>query len=159
MHTHLTLRRIFNRCLIFLAVLVGCAGLATAQEKPKSLYHRLGGYDFIAALVDDFIPRIGKDPQLAKFVSSLSVSSRRRNRQLIVDQMCEATGGPCFYIGRTMEASHQGLGITEADWELSLKLFAATLDKFKMAQPEREELTAILNKLKDDIVQKKKPGQ
>lgn len=158
MHTQGTRGKVVPALLFLLLVLLCGAALVFPQEKPKSLYQRLGGYDALAAIVDDFGPRLAKDPQMSKFVSSLSVSSRRRNRQLIVDQLCEATGGPCFYIGRTMEASHQGLGIGEADWEQSVRLFQLTLDKFKIGQPERGELLAILNKLRDDIVEKKKPA-
>jgi len=73
-----------------------------AQSQAKSLYARLGGYDAIAAVSDEFVGRLAGDPQLGKFFVGHSQDSLRRIRQLVVDQLCEATGGPCYYIGRDM---------------------------------------------------------
>src|SRR5262249_46946130 len=89
---------------------------ATMAQQPRStertLYQRLGGYDAIAAVSDDFIARLAGDPQFARFFAGFSTDSKIRLRQHIVDQLCQAAGGPCFYVGRTMKASHVGLGIT-----------------------------------------------
>jgi len=73
----------------------------------------------------------------------------------VIDQLCEATGGPCFYIGRTMKTSHAGLGITESDWQITVKHLVATLDRFKVPEKEKGELLAIASSLKSDIVEKK----
>lgn len=125
-------------------------------DKPRTLYQRIGGYDVIAKIVDDFGPKLGKDPDIGPLVASLSMSSRMRNRQLIVDQLCQMTGGPCVYIGRTMQASHQGLGITEAHWEKAGKLMAETLDTMKIGEPEKSEFLALVDTLRPDIVEQKK---
>jgi hemoglobin len=131
------------------------AGCAVAQQKPEqSLYKRLGGYDAIAAVVDEFLNRAANDKQLSRFLIGLSTDSKRRLRQLIVDQLCEATGGPCFYTGRTTKAAHAGLGITESDWQVNVKLLVASLDKFKVPQGEKDDLLAVASSLKGDIVEK-----
>jgi hemoglobin len=119
-----------------------------------SLYARLGGYDAIAAVTDDFIGRLASDKQLGKFFVGHSKDSLNRIRQLVVDQICEATGGPCVYIGRDMKTAHKGLGITEADWQTTSKHLLATLDKFKVPERERNELLAFISRLKGDIVEK-----
>jgi hemoglobin len=81
-----------------------------AQEKTNgSLYQRLGGYDTIAAVCDDFITRFSADPQATRFFAGFGLDSRKRLRQLIVDQLCEATGGPCYYTGRSMKQTHAGM--------------------------------------------------
>jgi len=141
-----------------LIVLLMVPSMAAAQEtaKPKTLYERLGGYDVLARIVDDFGPKLGKDPDIGPLVASLSMSSRMRNRQLIVDQLCQMTGGPCLYIGRTMEASHQGLGITEQHWEKAGKLMAETLDKFAIGEPEKSEFLKLVDTLRPGIVEQKK---
>ncbi|MBI4547937.1 MAG: group 1 truncated hemoglobin [Ignavibacteriae bacterium] len=127
--------------------------LTTAQEtKQKPLYQRLGGYDAIAAVVDDFIPKAVADPQLGKFFAGHGDDSKKKVRQLVLDQLCEATGGPCFYIGRSMKVAHGGLGITESDWTVFVNHLVATLDKFKVAQKEKDELLGVLTTLKADIV-------
>jgi|ERR1044071_201990 hemoglobin len=146
--------------LILLLLLVGGVWETRAQEKAHpqesaSLYKRLGGYDALAAVTDDFIGRLVGDKQLARFFSGASTDSKKRIRQLVLDQLCEATGGPCLYIGRTMKASHAGLGISEDEWTLAVKLLGETLNKFKVPKAEQDELGKILGTLKPDIVEKK----
>ncbi len=119
-----------------------------------TLYKRLGGYDAIAAVSDDFIGRMAADKQLARFLVGLSDNSKARLRQLVVDQLCMATGGPCLYIGRDMKTAHKGLAITGADWELAVKYLTESLDKFKVPEKEKGELLAIASSLKADIVEK-----
>ncbi|HEX8845018.1 MAG TPA: group 1 truncated hemoglobin [Pyrinomonadaceae bacterium] len=128
---------------------------AAAHQETPSLYKRLGGYDALAAVTDDFIGRLATDKQLGRFFGGASTDSKKRIRQHVLDQLCEATGGPCFYIGRSMKASHAGLGITEAEWDLGVKLLVETLNKFKVPQAEQGELAKILGTLKPDIVEKK----
>ena len=128
---------------------------AAHEASANSLYKRLGGYDAIAAVVDDFIGRLAGDPQLAKFFVGHSTDTLKRVRQLIVDQLCELSGGPCYYTGRTMKASHEGLKISQADWDLSVKHLIATLDKFKVGEKERGELFAAIGSLQGDIVEGK----
>jgi hemoglobin len=126
---------------------------APAQPATAPLYKRLGGYDAIAAVVDDFVPRLVGDPQLARFFVGHGTDSKVRIRQLALDLVCMATGGPCLYIGRDMKTAHKGLGITEADWATMANHFVASLDKFKVGQKEKDELLAIVTGLKKDIVE------
>lgn len=149
--------------LVLLAALTASVPVSAEQAQAtttpqKSLYQRLGGYDAIAKVVDDFLPRLAKDPKIASMIGGLAETSRMRNRQLIVDQICHDTGGPCLYIGRTMEASHQGLGITDELWEFSQKTLGETLDANKVGEPERSELLAVIEKLRPEVVEKKKPA-
>ena len=131
---------------------------ASAYGAPaKSLYERLGGYDRIAKIVDTFLPKLGMaSPTVGNMISGLAETSRNRNRQMIVDQVCMLTGGPCVYIGRSMEAAHQGLQIDDALWQVSQKTLGDTLDELKIGNPEKSELISAVEKLKADIVQKPK---
>ena len=140
--------------LFALALVTLLSAVSVNAQEQKSLYHRLGGYDAIAAVGDDFIGRLANDTQLSRFLVGLSADSKKRLRQLVVDQLCEVTGGPCIYIGRSMKASHAGLGITESDWQATVKHLAASLDKFKVPQKEKDELLAAASSLKGDIVEK-----
>lgn len=145
-------------CAVLLAMLAGIvldASVAQAQVMTvKPLYQRLGGYDAIAAVVDDFIGRLATDPKLGKFFAGHSQDSIKKIRQHIVDQLCNATGGPCYYTGRDMKTSHAGLGITEDDWNISVTHLVATLDKFKVPQQEKDEVIGAIASLKDQIVEK-----
>jgi hemoglobin len=152
-------QRLFSRTIASLLTLIllasWSAACAIAQEKPQqSLYKRLGGYDAIAAVVDDFLGRAGSDKQLSRFLVGLSTESKKKLRQLIVDQLCEATGGPCLYTGRSTKAAHAGLGITESDWQVTVKYLAAIMNKFGVPQKERDEFLALASTLKGDIVEK-----
>jgi len=128
------------------------ADSAPASSSGQSLYKRLGGYDAIAAVTDDFIGRLVRDPKLSKFFVGLSDDSKARVRQLFVDELCAATGGPCLYIGRDMKTAHKGLNITEAYWAAAGVDLTATFDKFGVKERERQDLGAILAKVKPDIV-------
>jgi hemoglobin len=147
----------FQRTMLFglvlsLLLMVGSSLPAHAQE--KSLYQRLGGYDALAAVVDDFVGRLVADKQFDKFFVGHSVDSKKRIRQHILDQFCAATGGPCIYTGRDMKTSHMGLGITDADWDAAAKHLTASLDKFKVPEKEKGEVLAFVTTLKKDIVEK-----
>ena len=138
--------------VLSLLLMVGSSLPAHAQE--KSLYQRLGGYDALAAVVDDFVGRLVADKQFDKFFVGHSVDSKKRIRQHILDQFCAATGGPCIYTGRDMKTSHMGLGITDADWDAAAKHLTASLDKFKVPEKEKGEVLAFVTTLKKDIVEK-----
>lgn len=101
--------------------------------------------------------RLATDPQLGRFFQGHSVSSVKKIRQLVVDQLCEATGGPCYYTGRDMKTAHAGMGISEADWDASVKHLVATLDKFKVSEKEKNEVLGAISTMKDQIVEKSAP--
>jgi hemoglobin len=140
---------------VLLALLL-CGSARADQHTEQSLYKRLGGYDAIAAVTDDFIGRLATDKSLQKFFAGHSKDSIGRIRQLVVDQLCAATGGPCIYIGRDMKTSHQGMGISEADWNTAAGHLVATLDKFKVPAREKKEVLDAITSLKKDIVEQKK---
>ena len=125
-----------------------------AGQMKKSLYDRLGGYDAIAAVVDDFIGRLVTDKKLTKFFVGHSEDSLKKIRMHVIDQLCAAAGGPCLYTGRDMKTSHHGLGITSDDWDAAANHLVETLDKFKVPAAEKGELLAFVGTLKKDIVDK-----
>ena len=119
-----------------------------------SLYKRLGGYDAIAAVADDFLGRLAADKQMSRFFVGVSTDSLKKLRQHVVLQLCEATGGSCNYFGRSMKTTHAGLGITESDWQIALKHLNGTLDLFKVPEKERSEILTLFASLKRNIVEK-----
>ena len=139
---------------VSLAVVVTTLFAAEAQQ--PSRYKRLGGYDAIAAVTDDFIARLASDKSLSRFFVGHSKDSLGRIRQLVVDQLCAATGGPCVYIGRDMKTAHQGMGITETDWNAAVGHLVATLEKFKVPEKEKNEVLGAVSSFKKDIVESSK---
>ena len=124
-----------------------------AEATLETLYHRLGGYDAVAAATDDLLARLMSDPQLGGYWKGASTDNRRKARQLIVDFMTEAAGGPAYYTGRDMQTSHQGMGIDGPDWDVFMRHAGATLDHFGVAPREREEVLAFFAGLRGDIVE------
>ena len=140
--------------VVALVLAFSVAAPVTAQQPAPTLYKRLGGYDAMAAVTDDFLRRLTSDPGFARFFSGHSTDSLKKIRQLIVDQLCAATGGPCVYIGRDMKTTHAGLGITEKDWDTSVKHLTATLDELNVPAKEKSEVLTAISGLKKDIVEK-----
>ena len=119
----------------------------------KSLYERMGGYDGLAAAVDDLIPRLQGDPRIGGYWKGQNTQTKKRSRQMILDFLVSALGGPAVYHGLDIRAAHDGLGINEGDWNAMEGHVLAVLDKFHILGQEREEFLAAAASLKGDIVQ------
>ena len=125
-----------------------------APAGAKTLYQRLGGYDAIAAVIDEFIKRMDGDPKMKRFLTGLSQDSAGRLRQHIVDQFFDDAGTPWIYTGRDMKTAHKGMGISEDDWNTAAGHLVASLDKFNVPETEKKDLLAIVASVKGDIVEK-----
>jgi hemoglobin len=127
----------------------------TSNSSTNSLYERLGGVYAIAAVVDDFIDRIMVNPALnanPKVDEAHHRVSKAGFKYLVTEMVCWATGGPQKYSGKTMGESHEHLGITQQEWQAFLKDFQDTLDKFHVPAAEQQELFAIVESTKGEIV-------
>jgi hemoglobin len=141
-------------CIRVFAMLAVVLFAATVKAEERSLYQRLGGYDAIAAVSDEFIARLATDDQEKRFFIGFSSDSKARIRQHLVDLVCKSTGGPCVYTARDMKTAHAGAGVSKADWDHSLKILGEVLNKFKVLEKEQQELAALLLPLEKDIVEK-----
>lgn len=120
-----------------------------------SLFERLGGVFAIAAVVDDFIDRVMESPRLnanALVQEAHHRVSRAGFKYLVTEQLCEASGGPQRYTGRTMRDSHAHLRITESEWQVFLDLLKQSLDRFQVPLREQSEIFAIVETTKAEIV-------
>ena len=120
----------------------------------KSLYERLGGYDVIVVAVDEILPRLMNDSQLGRFWQNRGSDGLARERQLLIDYLCNAAGGSMYYTGRDMKLSHVGMGISESDWSLFTSHVAAALDHLSVGDPERGDVLGFIESLKGDIVER-----
>lgn len=118
-----------------------------------TLYERLGGYDAIAAVANDLLPRLQTDSQLARFWQHRGEDGVKREKQLLIDFLCASAGGPLYYTGRDMKTSHKGMKISESDWSAFLRHLNATLEAFQVPQAERDEAVAFIQSTKSDIVE------
>lgn len=155
MKKHALLLRLSLPFLLSLLLITSSMVQPSMMAQEKNLYDRLGGYNAIAAVVDDFLGRLVADKRFERFFVGHSKDSQKRIRQHIVDQLCMAAGGPCAYTGRTMKDSHEGLNISEDDWKAAVDHLIASLDKFKVGKREKDDLLGAISKFKPDIVEKK----
>lgn len=135
--------------------LVGGSLAAPAGAEEASLYDRLGGVYAIALVVDDFIDRVVHNDLLNANPAIYAARDPQRFAGLkfqVTALVCQVTGGPCNYTGKPMDEAHEGMGITEAEWQSMVDDFKASLDHFGVPEAEQQELFAIVGSTKPMIV-------
>jgi hemoglobin len=133
--------------IVLAVALAACSPMV--MKKDASLYERLGGKTAITAVVDDFIGNVAVDTRINGRFGGTNIP---RLKQLLVDQICAASGGPCTYGGRDMLTTHRGMNISEAEFGALVGDLVKALDKFKVAEKEKGELLGALGGMKGDIV-------
>jgi hemoglobin len=119
-----------------------------------SLYDRLGGLDAITALTESWVARVGGDDRAnGKFART----DLPRLKKEVIDQLCEATGGPCTYTGRSMQETHDGMAVTAGEFDVVMQHLDATLDELNIPKTDRDELVALITPMRDDIVEVESP--
>src|SRR5262245_40213555 len=98
-------------------------------------------------VMDD--PRLEANPKVDEAHHKVS---RAGFKYLVTEMVCWATGGPQRYTGRTMYDSHAHLEITNDEWQAFLDDLTQTFNKFNVTATERQELAAIVESTKKDIV-------
>jgi len=134
--------------------------IATPTAQKRSLYDRLGGVYPIASVVDDFIERLLVNTTLNANPAIRDARAHVPKQGLkfqVTALVCQVTGGPCQYTGRSMKTAHARLNISEQEWQQMLAEFLKTLDKFSVPAAEQTELVAIVNSTKSDIVAPHRP--
>ncbi len=119
----------------------------------KTLYDRLGGYDGITGFVENLLPRLQTDSQLGRFWQNRGDDGVAREKQLLIDFLCSAAGGPIYYTGRNMQQSHAGMKISESDWSIFLGHAGDTMGALNAPQQECDDVVAFVLSLKEDIVE------
>ncbi|MBA3820221.1 MAG: group 1 truncated hemoglobin [Deltaproteobacteria bacterium] len=122
---------------------------APAAQGAPALYDRIGGRDALVAIVDDFVATVVADVRITAMFAAANLSAFKAK---LVDQLCEESGGPCKYTGRSMRDAHLGMRVKEADFAAFLEDLGSSLAKFKVPQREQAELRALLGRMHDAIV-------
>jgi hemoglobin len=140
--------------MVGIASLLPAAAFAQAPATPAqaSLYQRLGGYDGVAAYIALVFPRVAQHPELTHMFRGHGKDSQQRQFQLVVELICQKTGGPCAYIGRPMPPVHDGLGITEAHWTMFMKIITDGIEEKKYPADVRAEFLQVWRGFRDGVV-------
>ena len=136
--------------LMMLTVTLGAC--ATIGEPEPTLYKRLGGREGIRGVVDNFVAFLVADPRVKDRFTKLTPAQVEKLKTNASDQICDATGGPCSYLGKDMKAAHTGMNITEVDWNATVEDLIKALDKRNVAKKDQQELIGLLAPMKKDIV-------
>lgn len=131
-------------------------GAAQTASADHNLYHSLGGKKAITAVVDDFVGRVAMDNRINGYFKDTASDPQRLAgfKMKLVDQICQASGGPCKYTGKDMKTAHMGMGISSADFSALVEDLVATLDKFHVKEADKQALLGALGPMKTDIVEK-----
>ena len=123
------------------------------SDSTRSLYDRLGGYDAIAAVANNLLPRLMADEQLARFWQNRGADGIDREKQLLIDFLAHSAGGPMYYTGRDMTIAHRGMQISESDWTRFLGHLNDTLKHFDLPAAETDDVLAFIESTKSEIVE------
>ena len=115
-----------------------------------TLYERLGGKDAITAVVDDFVARCAGDGRINGKFARTDIP---RLKRMLVDQICQASGGPCTYQGRDMRETHDGMGVTAGEFDALVEDLVATLNQFGVPKDAQDQLLGVLGPMRSDIVE------
>jgi hemoglobin len=135
-------------------VLVNTAAVRAAEEK-KSLYDRLGGAYAIATVVDAFIEKLLVNDTLNANPAISEARARVPKAGLkfhVTALVCQVTGGPQTYTGRSMKEAHRSLHITQREWDAMVQDFVEVLNEHEVPKAEQNELLTIVGSTKGDIV-------
>ena len=124
---------------------------ATAQ---RTLYERLGGKQAITMVVDSFVARVAADNRINK---KFARSNIPRVKGMLVDQICNASGGPCTYTGRSMKEAHRNMGVTDGEFDALVEDLVTTLNQFNVAKADQDALLNTLGAMRADIVERPGP--
>ena len=119
-----------------------------------SLYQRLGGVEAITAVAQAFENRAAKDDRISQKFARTDLN---RLTKEFVDQLCQDTGGPCTYTGLSMTEAHTNMGVTSGEFDAFVEDFVATLNDFKVAKAEQDELLSKLAPMRAEIVEVDSP--
>ena len=137
----------------FFAVNLGaCASMSSQAPAAPSLYKRLGGREGIALVVGDFTANMVADPRVNARFKDAKPNDVEKFKSNLADQICEATGGPCSYLGKDMKTAHKDMRITEAEWDATVENLVKALDKHNVPAQSKQELLGVLGPMKKDIV-------
>jgi hemoglobin len=112
-------------------------------------YVDLGGLAAIEAVVDAALAEIANDLRINLLFAETDMPYLRAR---LVEQICEATGGPCTYTGLSMEEAHSGQDVSEAEFGYFVEDLVAAMTKLGVPKDKQDALLAVLGPMKPQVV-------
>ena len=114
-----------------------------------TLYHRLGGAERIAAIIENAIDRHAVNPVLAPRFRGKDLI---KLKQLGTQFFCAGAGGPQKYEGRDLRTAHAGMNVSEQEFMATVDDIVAALSDHKVAPAETNEVVAVLFSLRAEVL-------
>lgn len=120
----------------------------------ETLYQRLGGSSGINALVTDIVALHMENPVIrARFRPYLETPEKLEITKKHLCAFLEAgSGGTAKYTGRTMQDTHRGMNINEAEYMATIDDILAALRKHRIDEQTQKDVLAIAYSLKGEIL-------
>jgi len=122
--------------------------LAHADSGP-TLYEQLGGKPAITKVIKDMIANVAADNRINHFFAKTNIAHLEME---LVNQVCEATGGPCKYTGLSMQQAHKGMNLSTADFNALVEDLQKAMDSNDVPLGLQNQLLAILAPMEPDVV-------
>lgn len=132
--------------LIAVAMFLPMSAMASTE---KSLYEQLGGRESIRTVMDDFVVRLKADSRIG---DQFEHTNADRLASQLTDQVCEATGGPCQYVGLDMKAAHAGMTITKAHFNALVEVLQTSMNAYNVPFDLQLEILALLAPMHRDVI-------
>ena len=142
-------RRVMGTGMAVLAALLLLSVPDESVAGAHLIYERIGYQSGVETVVDYFLANVAGDDRVNGRFADTDMAQLRGH---LIDQVCEATDGPCTYTGKSMREAHAGMGITEAEFAIIAGHFAAAMEQAGVSTSDHAAIMGVLSAMQDDIV-------
>lgn len=131
------------------------AGVEVEAEAPKSLFQRLGNKKVFEDVVDSFVENLKVDTSVKQF-AKFSGAKLEQYKASWANALCKSAGGDCTS-GTEVKDAHKGLKINDKQWDSMVTDYKAALDENKVADTDKEDLVAVFNQFREEVIEVRTP--
>lgn len=144
-----SIRIILLHCFFILAAMTAAPGFAQNAIADDTLFGQLGGKDGIGKIVKDFVPLLQGDARINKLFIDVDIPHLEK---MLAEQFCSVSDGPCQYTGKSMKLIHDGLNISNAQFNALVEDLQLAMDKNAIPSRTQNKLLAKLAPMQRDVV-------
>lgn len=116
----------------------------------ETVFDRLGGHDAVENVVNDFYDRVLSDERVVHHFEDTDTTELRAHQ---VQFISAVTGGPVQYSGQDMREAHEGMGITDEEFDVVADHLDTALAENDVSGDDREQVLAEVEELRPEIVE------
>jgi hemoglobin len=131
---------------------IACAALLLGQDAAATsatLYDQIGGEAKMRAVTEDFTAIVLADDRIN---FTFAQTDTKRFTQLLFEQLCNLTHGPCQYTGRDMRTAHAKLNITNAMFNALAEDLYSAFDREHVPYRLQNRVMVLLAPMQHDVV-------